>query len=153
MNRYVKGMLFIEKSGNDQWHTHMIIQQTVQDEDAFIKRLKKLDEMVNRRDYVPVDGMKTYKGAKGIGYKNENGSYMHYQKLDDDYDRIGGYQIKMDSTLVGILNQRSFSEEFFEIEPERITINKREWAEREQYERKLKEEASHDQAEEQTRPD
>lgn len=153
MNRYVKGVVAVERSETGHWHTHMIIQQTVQDEEAFIKRLKKLDELVNNREYMVVDGEIDYLGSKGIGYKNEQGAYMQFQKLDDDHQRIADYHTKSAATLIGVLDARTFNDHFYMIEPEQVTINKREWAEREQYEQQLKEDASHDQAEEQTRPD
>ena len=153
MNKYVKGVVAVERSEAGHWHTHMIIQQTIQEEDAFIKRLIKLDELVNNKNYVVVDGEIEYPSSKGIGYKNDQGSYMQYKKLNDNLDVIAEYHTKSAATLIGVLDSRTFNNQFYMFEPEQVTINKREWVEREQYEKKLREEVRNDQAEEQTRPD
>jgi hypothetical protein len=144
MNRYVKGVVAVERSDTGHWHTHMIIQQTVQDEDAFIKRLKKLDALVNDPSYVVVDGIITYTGSKGIGYKNEHGAFMQFQKLDDNHTKIADYHTKSASTLIGVLDARTFNEHFYMFEPEQVTINKREWAEQERYKQQLQGEALND---------
>ncbi|AMO37316.1 hypothetical protein AC731_010340 [Thauera humireducens] len=131
----------------------MIIQQTASDEEVFIKRMMKLDGLVNNPSYIVTDGFKTYFGSRGIGYKNESGCYMQFQKLNEDHDRIAAYSLKSASTQIAVLDGPTLNDDFFTFEPEHVTINKREWKEREQYIAAMKMGAKNDQAKEQARVD
>ena len=102
-NKYIKGLVAVEKSGEGSWHSHFLIQQTTRDSDTFLKRLDRLDQFVNSEAYMVIKNGVPIKGSRGIGYRSEHSSFFHY-KPQNDYIGSTNYQLKYNHSLIWLLD-------------------------------------------------
>jgi hypothetical protein len=115
-SNYVKGIVAIENSEHHHWHSHIIIRQTVADQESFQRKLNKVEIIVNNENYCVKVADTIYPKSMGIGYSNERGRYMHYTKLDDDVDKQSQYLVKHRRTLINLLDSRNLGNNFYSIE-------------------------------------
>ena len=91
---YLRAHAVIECSERHKWHSHLLVQQSINDNAFHTRQLDKLKKVVNNANYVleTRDG-KRYPGSQGIGYATEQSCYFHATPVVDLMD-VSAYLTK-----------------------------------------------------------
>jgi uncharacterized protein YwgA len=109
---YVKGIAAVEYNEMGEQHLHLVIEQTIADQQSFEKKLNKLAQLVNNKEYFLKVKDKPHVNVQGLGYENKNGQFMRYD-LIQDVAGISGYLTKFGNTKYLLLSSRGVDHEYY----------------------------------------